>query len=60
MNKTPKTAIKRHRSAVRFKQSEIERTVRAMRAENVRIERIEVDPNNGRIIVIPATDAAVE
>ena len=41
---------------LRFKQSEVERCIRAMRAMNVPIGGVEMDPHTGKIKITTATE----
>lgn len=38
---------------LKFRQRELTRAVRAMQAAGVEIERIEIDQESGRIIIVP-------
>src|SRR5262249_35656197 len=42
--------------SLRFKQSEIERCIRAMRAMNVPVGGVEMDPHTGKIKITTATE----
>ena len=39
---------------VRFRHADLRRTLRAVKAEGVTIERVEIEPATGKIVSIPA------
>ena len=46
------------RAAIAFKRSDVERAVLGARAAGIVIERIEIDPKTGRIVIVARNEAA--
>ncbi len=43
--------LKGNRRSLSFKQSEVERAIRAVQAQDLPVERIEIDPQSGKIAI---------
>jgi hypothetical protein len=42
-----------------FKQSEVERSIRAVQNQGIKIERIEICPTNGTISIVPSVPSVL-
>lgn len=43
-----------------FRQSELERSIRAMKAQGLTVGRIEIDPRSGKFVIVPGVPSPAD